>query len=463
VAGAPPEDTIAAVATATGRGGIGILRLSGPAALAIARRLTGRDQFRPRYAHRADFHDAGGARLDDGLALYFPGPHSFTGEDVIEFNCHGSPVVLDLLLQAACAHGARPAEPGEFSRRAFLNDKLDLAQAEAIADLIDSASAEAARNALRSLSGAFSERVHELVEAVTRLRVYVEAAIDFPDEEDVDFLAEGDVAARLADIAARLAAVRESARQGSLLREGLKLVIAGRPNAGKSSLLNALAGEERAIVTAIEGTTRDVLREDILVHGLPLHIVDTAGLRDSDDPVEQEGVRRAMVEIASADRVILVVDDSMNDGTNGAPPRLADLLPAGVEPPPPGTPVTRVHNKIDLSAAPVAIKSTADGTDIWLSAHSGAGLSLLREHLRDSVGLASAGESTFSARRRHLDALDRAAAHLDDARAQLAGSGAGELVAEDLRYVQGCLGEITGRVSSDDLLGEIFSSFCIGK
>ncbi len=459
MAGAPPEDTIAAVATAAGRGGIGILRLSGPAALAIARRLTGRDQFRPRYAHRADFHDAEGTRLDDGLALYFPGPHSFTGEDVIELNCHGSPVVLDLLLQAACAHGARPAEPGEFSRRAFLNDKLDLAQAEAIADLIDSASAEAARNALRSLSGAFSERVHELVEAVTRLRVYVEAAIDFPDEEDVDFLAEGDVAARLADVAARLAAVRESARQGSLLREGLKLVIAGRPNAGKSSLLNALAGEERAIVTAIEGTTRDVLREDILVHGLPLHIVDTAGLRDSDDPVEQEGVRRAMVEIGSADRVILVVDDS----AGGAPPALADLLPAGVEPPPPGTPVTRVHNKIDLSGTAAAINSTADITDIWLSAQSGDGLSLLREHLRDSVGLASAGESTFSARRRHLDALDRAAAHLTDARAQLAGSGAGELVAEDLRYVQGCLGEITGRGSSDDLLGEIFSSFCIGK
>ena len=463
MAGAPPEDTIAAVATAAGRGGIGILRLSGPRALAIAQRLTGRDHFHPRYAHRAVFLDSAGERLDDGLALYFPAPHSFTGEDVIECNCHGSPVVLDLLLQAACAAGARPAEPGEFSRRAFLNDKLDLAQAEAIADLIDSASAEAARNAVRSLSGAFSDRVHELVEAVTRLRVYVEAAIDFPDEEDVDFLAEGDVAARLAAIAERLAAVRESARQGSLLREGLKLVIAGRPNAGKSSLLNALAGEERAIVTAIEGTTRDVLREDILIHGLPLHIVDTAGLRESDDPVEQEGVRRALVELASADRVILVVDDSAGDHNGGTPPRLADLLPAGVEPPPPGTPVTRVHNKIDLSGAAAAIETTEDSTDIWLSAQSGAGLSLLREHLRDSVGLASAGESTFSARRRHLDALDRAGTHLDDARAQLAGSGAGELVAEDLRYVQACLGEITGKVSSDDLLGEIFSSFCIGK
>jgi tRNA modification GTPase len=467
VAGAPPEDTIAAVATAAGRGGIGILRLSGPRALAIAQRLTGRDRFRPRYAPRAAFLDSAGARLDDGLVLYFPAPHSFTGEDVIECNCHGSPVVLDLLLQAACAAGARPAEPGEFSRRAFLNDKLDLAQAEAIADLIDSASAEAARNAVRSLSGAFSERVHELVEAVTRLRVYVEAAIDFPDEEDVDFLAEGDVAARLADIAERLAAVRESARQGSLLREGLKLVIAGRPNAGKSSLLNALAGEERAIVTAIEGTTRDVLREDILVHGLPLHIVDTAGLRESDDPVEREGIRRALAELASADRVILVVDDSASGGVHGgadsAAPRLTDLLPAGVEPPPPGTPVTRVHNKIDRSGAPAAIRHSEDGTDIWLSAQSGAGLALLREHLRDSVGLAGAGESTFSARRRHLDALDRAGTHLEDARAQLAASDAGELVAEDLRYVQACLGEITGKVSSDDLLGEIFSSFCIGK
>lgn len=461
MAGAPPEDTIAAVATAAGRGGIGILRLSGPRALAIAQQLTGRDGFRPRYAHRTAFFDSTGERLDDGLVLSFPAPHSFTGEDVIECNCHGSPVVLDLLLQAACVAGARPAEPGEFSRRAFLNDKLDLAQAEAIADLIDSASAEAARNAVRSLSGAFSERVHALVEAVTRLRVYIEAAIDFPDEEDVDFLAEGDVAARLADIADRLAAVRESARQGSLLREGLKLVIAGRPNAGKSSLLNALAGEERAIVTAIEGTTRDVLREDILVHGLPLHIVDTAGLRDSDDPVEQEGVRRALAEIASADRVLLVVDDSGRAGDE--PPRLTDLLPPGVEPPPPGTPVTRIHNKIDLSGHPAAIEQGEGSTDIWLSAQNGAGLSLLREHLRDSVGLAGAGESTFSARRRHLDALDRAGSHLDDAAAQLAGSGAGELVAEDLRYVQACLGEITGKVSSDDLLGEIFSSFCIGK
>jgi tRNA modification GTPase len=459
MAAAPPEDTIAAVATAAGRGGVGILRLSGPKAIAVGRALTGRTAFNSRHAHRAGLSDAAGERIDDGLALCFPGPHSFTGEDVVELHCHGSPVVLDLLLEAACAHGARPAEPGEFSRRAFLNDKLDLAQAEAIADLIDSASAEAARNALRSLSGAFSERIAALVEAVTRLRVYIEAAIDFPDEDDVDFLAEGDVTARLEEIGERLAAVRESARQGTLLREGLKLVIAGRPNAGKSSLLNALAGEERAIVTASEGTTRDVLREDILVHGLPLHIVDTAGLRESEDPVEQEGVRRAIAEIASADRVILVVDDS-NPGT---PPGLADLLPAGVTPPAPGTPVTRIHNKIDLSGAAPAVRTADDGTDLWLSAGTGEGLDLLRAHLRDSVGLQAAGESAFSARRRHLDALDRAGAHLADAQQQLAASAAGELVAEDLRYVQACLGEITGKVSSDDLLGEIFSSFCIGK
>ncbi|KGE04436.1 tRNA uridine-5-carboxymethylaminomethyl(34) synthesis GTPase MnmE [Pseudohaliea rubra] len=459
MAGAPPEDTIAAVATAAGRGGIGILRLSGAAAITIARQLTGRDGFEPRHAHRTGFFAAGGERLDDGLVLYFPGPHSFTGEDVVEFNCHGSPVVLDLLLEAACTLGARPAQPGEFSRRAFLNDKLDLAQAEAIADLIDSASAEAARSALRSLSGAFSERVNELVTAVTRLRVYVEAAIDFPDEEDVDFLAEGDVARQLSHIAERLGAVRESARQGSLLREGLKLVIAGRPNAGKSSLLNALAGEERAIVTAIAGTTRDVLREAVLVHGLPLHIVDTAGLRESDDPVEQEGVRRAMAEIASADRVLLVVDDNAGD----AVPALTSLLPAGAAPPPPGTPVICVHNKIDLSGAAPAFRPAAGGADVWLSATTGEGLDLLRDHLRDSVGLQAAGEGTFSARRRHLDALDRAGEHLAAAREQLAVSAAGELVAEDLRYVQASLGEITGRVSSDDLLGEIFSSFCIGK
>jgi len=459
VAAAPPEDTIAAVATAAGRGGIGILRLSGPRALAVGKALTGRTGFEPRHAHRAALRNAAGECIDDGLALSFPGPHSFTGDDVVELHCHGSPVVLDLLLEAACTHGARPAEPGEFSRRAFLNDKLDLAQAEAIADLIDSASAEAARNALRSLSGAFSEYVNALVEAVTRIRVYVEAAIDFPDEEDVDFLAEGDVAARLEEIGERLTAVRESARQGTLLREGLKLVIAGRPNAGKSSLLNALAGEERAIVTAREGTTRDVLREDILVHGLPLHIVDTAGLRESKDPVEQEGVRRALAEIASADRVILVIDDS-NPGTA---PGLADLLPAGVAPPPPGTPMTRVYNKIDLSGATPAVRPSEDATDVWLSAGTGEGLELLRAHLGDSVGLQAAGESAFSARRRHLDALDRAGAHLVDAQRQLAASAAGELVAEDLRYVQACLGEITGRVSSDDLLGEIFSSFCIGK
>lgn len=454
------EDTIIAVATAPGRGGIGVLRLSGPRARAIAVVVTHREQLRPRYAHRVRFHDRDGVGLDDGLLLFFPAPHSFTGEDVVELHCHGSPVVLDLLLQAACAAGARQADPGEFSRRAFVNDKLDLAQAEAIADLIDSATAQAARNAARSLSGAFSDRVHELVKAVTGLRVFVEASIDFPEDE-VDFLADGDVGARIKALRDRVAQVREQARQGSLLREGLRLVIAGRPNAGKSSLLNALAGQDRAIVTPVQGTTRDVLREPIELAGLPVHLVDTAGLRNSEDLVEQEGVKRAAAELASADRILLVVDDS-----EGAPtPSLPELLPAGIEAPSAATPLTVVRNKIDLSGAdPERRDERGDGvTTIWLSARTGHGIDLLRGHLRESVGLQSTGEGGFSARRRHLQAIDRAAVHLEEAGQQLASSGAGELVAEDLRYCQDALGEITGRVSNDDLLGDIFSSFCIGK
>lgn len=450
--------TIAAVATAPGRGGVGILRLSGPAAVAIAGALAGLRAPRPRYAHRARFSDAGGEPLDDGLLLFFPGPHSFTGEDVVELHCHGSPIALDLLLQAACKAGARPAAPGEFSQRAFLNDKLDLAQAEAVADLIDSATVQAARNAARSLSGAFSRRIDELVGDVTALRVYVEACIDFPEEE-VDFLSEGDVDARLSVLCDRVARVREEARQGCLLREGMTLVIAGRPNAGKSSLLNALAGQDRAIVTPAAGTTRDVLRERLEIDGLPLHLVDTAGLRRSDDLVEREGVRRAVGEMAAADRILLVIDDSSAE----PPPPLAELLPPESAPLPASTPLTVVRNKIDLSGALPRAVDEAGTSTIWLSARTGRGLELLRAHLRASAGLQNAGEGGLSARRRHLLAIDRAAAHLNDARDQLAASSAAELVAEDLRYCQNALGEITGRVSSDDLLGEIFSSFCIGK
>ena len=454
-----PEDTIVAIATAPGRGGVGIIRLSGAQSGAIATRLTNGATLAPRYATRVTVHDARGELLDDGLALRFPAPHSFTGEDVVELHCHGGPVLLDLVVEAACHAGARVAVPGEFSRRAFLNDKIDLAQAEAIADLINSTTAAAARNASRSLTGVFSARIDGLVEAVIRLRVYVEASMDFPEEE-VDFLAEGDVGSRLADLLAQLDAVTAAARQGSRIREGMKLVIAGAPNAGKSSLLNALAGRDTAIVTNVAGTTRDLLRENIDIDGLPLHIVDTAGLRESTDAVEQEGIRRALVEIREADRVLLVVDDSdLPDTVDGA-----RLWPSGLVPLPDAADVTLIRNKCDLSGRTPRLLDTPGGTEITLCARSGLGVELLRQHLRDAAGLdASAVETAFSARRRHLESLAGARRYLMSAIIQLCDSGAGELVAEDLRCCQDQLGDITGKVTSDQLLGEIFSSFCIGK
>ena len=454
-----PEDTIVAVATAPGRGGVGIVRLSGPRTFDIAARLTAGASLVPRYATRISVYDINHDLLDDGLAVAFPGPHSFTGEDVVELHCHGGPVLLDLVVQAACHAGARVAMAGEFSRRAFLNDKIDLAQAEAIADLISSTTAAAARNATRSLTGVFSAKINELVNAVTRLRVYVEASMDFPEEE-VDFLAEGDVDARLVNLLQRVDAVTTAARQGSRIREGMNLVIAGAPNAGKSSLLNRLAGRDSAIVTDIPGTTRDLLRENIDIDGLPLHIVDTAGLRDGADAVEQEGIRRALAEISEADRVLLVVDDS-------ALPNRVDsdaLWPAGIPSPPDETVITLIRNKCDLSDRAPGINKTENGTEVTLCARSGAGMEALREHLRQIAGLdASATETPFSARRRHLDSLQRARHYLATALDQLRNAGAGELVAEDLRCCQENLGDITGRVSSDQLLGEIFGSFCIGK
>ncbi|WP_068828751.1 tRNA uridine-5-carboxymethylaminomethyl(34) synthesis GTPase MnmE [Pseudomonas sp. BMS12] len=451
------RETIAAVATAQGRGGVGIVRVSGPQARAIGISLSGL-QPKPRHAHYGPWEDADGEVIDQGLLLFFPGPNSFTGEDVLELQGHGGPVVLDMLLQRCLQLGARQARPGEFSERAFLNDKLDLAQAEAIADLIEASSTQAARNALRSLQGEFSRRVHELTERLIQLRIYVEAAIDFPEEE-IDFLADGHVLSQLDQVREYLSTVLREAGQGALLRDGMNVVIAGRPNAGKSSLLNALAGREAAIVTDIAGTTRDVLREHIHIDGMPLHVVDTAGLRATDDQVERIGVERALKAIGEADRVLLVVDSTA--------PEAADpfaLWPEFLDSRPDPARVTLIRNKADLSGEEVSLETCSDGhVTLALSAKSSAGLHLLREHLKACMGFEQTAESGFSARRRHLEALRQAQTSLEHGRAQLTLQGAGELLAEDLRQAQQALGEITGAFSSDDLLGRIFSSFCIGK
>ena len=447
------HDTIAALATAAGRGGVGVVRVSGPAVRSIAEAVLGRVP-QPRRAELHRFADEAGAVIDVGLALYFPGPRSYTGEDVLELQGHGGPVVMDVLLQRVLGAGARLATAGEFTQRAFLNDKLDLAQAEAIADLIDSGSAQAARAALRSLQGEFSARVHELAERTLELRMWIEAAIDFPEEE-VDFLADRALGARMEDLRGRFAELAETARQGALLRDGLTVVIAGRPNAGKSSLLNRLAGYDAAIVTAIPGTTRDVLRERIAIDGLPLHVLDTAGLRDAGDVVEAEGVRRAHVEMARADRVLFVVDSSDAE----AVARLADdlqRLPAAAR--------TVVFNKVDRSGGPARVDTQPDGSvHVYLSAATGVGVEGLRGHLKDCIGFHPAAEGALSARTRHIDALRRARAHVEAADGLLHARHAGELVAQELRDAHQALGEITGEVSSDDLLGKIFASFCIGK
>jgi tRNA modification GTPase len=447
------EDTIAALATPPGRGGVGIIRVSGTRAGEIAAIILGHTPA-PRQAEYLSFLDAAGQPMDTGLALYFPTPNSFTGEDVLELHGHGGPVVMDMLLQRCLALGARPARPGEFSQRAFLNEKMDLAQAEAVADLIDSASAQAARLAVRSLQGAFSQRVHALVEALTELRIYVESAIDFPEEE-IDFLGDGQVQARLSAVMTSLAETQAAAQQGNLMREGMTVVIAGRPNAGKSTLLNALAGRETAIVTDIPGTTRDILREHIQLDGLPLHIIDTAGLRDSEDAVEQEGMRRAWAEIEGADHILLLHDASQAfaEQEQQLLARLAEAGPA----------ITVVQNKADLltgEAVPVKAKDTQE---IVLSAQTGAGLEVLRDHLKACVGYQAGGEGQFMARRRHLQALETAQQLLENGQQQLQAHAAGELLAEDLRQAQQALGQITGEVSADELLGKIFSSFCIGK
>jgi tRNA modification GTPase len=451
-------DTIAAIATPPGRGGVGIVRISGPLVASIMAKVLAK-KIAPRNAHYGSFYEQsvnGTQVLDQGIAIFFPGPNSFTGEDVLELQGHGGPVILDCLLRETLQLGARLARPGEFSERAFLNDKIDLTQAEAIADLIDSASEQAARSALRSLQGEFSRRIDALIENLTVLRIYVEAAIDFPEEE-IDFLADGKIARDLSVLLAQLDEVLASARQGSLLREGITIVIAGAPNAGKSSLLNALAGKDSAIVTPIAGTTRDVLREHIQIDGLPLHIIDTAGLRDSPDEIEREGIRRAWREIENADHLLLVVDSQL---PLPADPRL--LWPVDAPVPFDALPLTIVRNKCDLSNTAPALLSGAPSS-VTLSAKTGAGLELLRQHLKESVGYAATGEGNFLARRRHVDALQQARSYLYSGQTQLLGSRAAELLAEDLRLCQRALGEITGAVSADDLLGKIFSSFCIGK
>ncbi len=444
-------DTIVACATPAGRGGVAVVRISGPAVPELALALTGTLPA-ARHATLAGFLDVTGEALDLGLALYFPAPHSYTGEHVLELHAHGGPLLVDTLIERIVALGARPARPGEFTERAFLNDKLDLAQAEAIADLIDASSRAAARAAQRSLRGDFSAAVLALNEQVTALRTWVEAAIDFPDE-DIDFLDTDELRTRLAEVAASFDTLQATARQGCLLRDGLQVVIAGRPNAGKSSLLNALAGHDAAIVTAVPGTTRDVLREQIEIDGLPLHVLDTAGLRDSTDPVEREGVRRARAALGTADHALVVVDASQPDPTALAA-TLAEL-PAGLT-------HTLVRNKVDLTGEAPG-QAAGDPATINLVATTGAGLPDLRRRLREVAGYQPGGEGTVTARRRHLDALARARTHFDAARSALEERQAGELMAEDLLQVQNTLASITGEFTSDDLLGRIFGSFCIGK
>ncbi|RDS81748.1 tRNA uridine-5-carboxymethylaminomethyl(34) synthesis GTPase MnmE [Dyella monticola] len=443
------SDTIAAIASASGAAGIGVVRVSGPRVPQIAHALLGRTPA-PRHAHFTAFCSAEGELIDRGLLLYFPAPASYTGEHTLELQGHGSQALLDALLRRMCELGARLARPGEFTERAFLNGKLDLAQAEAVADLIAARSQAGARAALQSMEGVFSRKVDALLQALIALRVHIEAAIDFPEEE-IDFLADPAIAHQLQTVRAALADLLREAQRGVRLNDGLRVAIIGRPNVGKSSLLNALAGSERAIVTNIAGTTRDVLRESISLDGVTLELADTAGLRETHDPVEREGVRRAHSERARADVVLLVTD------VPHASDDLAWLhdLPVTIE-------RIVIVNKIDLHDAAARIEHHDGASWLWLSVKTGHGLDALRERLKQLAGVGS-GEGAFSARRRHVLALERVADHLDRAAHVLTATRAGELAAEELRHAQHALGEITGTYSSDDLLGAIFSSFCIGK
>ena len=442
--------TICAIATAPGRGGVGVIRLSGRDLLPLAAVLTAGKVPKPRYALYTDFLAADGVAIDNGLLLYFPAPHSFTGEDVLELQGHGGPVVMKMLLTRCVELGARLAQPGEFSKRAFLNDKLDLAQAESVADLIDAASESAARSALKSLKGAFSSEIHQLTDALITLRMLVEATLDFP-EEDIDFLKAADALGQLERLRERLCEVQNTARQGAILREGMHVVLVGLPNVGKSSLMNALAGDEVAIVTEIAGTTRDALREEIVLDGVPMHIIDTAGLRATEDKVEQIGIERTWQALAKADLALVLVDSRAGIGTDLQ--EILIRLPVGL-------PRVFVFNKIDLAAGEPARNEVAGHPAVHLSAKTHRGIDLLKSLLLSMIGFSAGAEGVYLARARHVDAIVRADDHLDRAAADWLQV---ELFAEELRLAQNALSEITGEFTPDDLLGVIFSRFCIGK
>ena len=472
-------DTIPAIATAPGYGGVGIIRVSGPETKNIAEkilRLEKNTPASPRTAHFSPFYSANNEVLDEGISLYFPGPNSFTGEDVLELQGHGGPVVLSLVLNEIIQLGARIAKPGEFSERAFLNDKMDLSQAEAVADLINSSSEAAAKSAVRSMQGAFSKLINEMVEEIIQLRIYVEAAIDFPEEE-IDFLNDKKIYQDLERIMSKLDRIFAQAKQGALLKEGMTVVIAGEPNAGKSSLLNALSGKDSAIVTPIPGTTRDILKEHIQIDGLPLNIIDTAGLRKSTDQIEQEGIRRAYQAIEKADTILFLVDGSKNKNRQKNIESIwntfweeqkAELVNSTSSFNHRGfSNFIVVQNKIDITKEKAEIiekkKNSKDPTVIKISAKTEEGMDLLKNHLKKIIGFDLGQEAGFISRQRHLDALKKAQKHLANGKKQLQKYAAGELLAEDLRLAQRDLGEITGEFTPDDLLGRIFSSFCIGK
>lgn len=446
------SETIVAAATPPGRGGVAIVRVSGSLVKKIAENMLGMIP-EPRYATFSRFFDQTNDVLDEGIALFFPAPHSFTGEDVLELHGHGGPAIVDCVIKRILSLGARLAKPGEFSERAFLNDKIDLVQAEAIADLIHASSEQAVRSAMRSLQGEFSNKINQLVTALIHLRVYVEAAIDFVEEE-IDFLADQQIAIDLAKIIEELELIQQLAKQGSLLRDGITVVIAGQPNVGKSSLLNKLSGKDIAIVTDIPGTTRDLLREHIIIDGIPIHVIDTAGLRNSHDVVEQEGIRRAKSEMIQADIILFVIDASSE-----TIPQLnifIDTIPDSAT-------IVMVRNKIDLFQESASLIEKDNQIIVSISAKSGDGIDLLKKQIKACAGYQTTSANIFSARQRHLDALTRAKIFLQTGQQQLQNQRAGELLAEDLRLAQLALNEITGEFTSDDLLGKIFSSFCIGK